>query len=213
MNLDDLQYDEHGLMPVIVQDAGSGEVLTLAYANREALAFTMESGFSHFYSRSRKCLWKKGETSGHLQNVVEVRLDCDQDAVLYRVVPHGPACHTGKRSCFFTTLGEREVHPALGEVLQRVYHSVQERITRLPEGSYVAGLHQQGLDRLLRKIGEEAGEVIIAAKNADMGELSWESSDLLFHLLFVITELGLSPDDLADVLWRRHLTHSAHETT
>jgi phosphoribosyl-ATP pyrophosphohydrolase/phosphoribosyl-AMP cyclohydrolase len=204
MNLADIQFDANGLIPVIVQDAQSGQVLTLAYANHEALVRTLETRQSTFWSRSRNQLWVKGQTSGNTQEVLEVVLDCDQDAVLYRVVPNGPACHTGAESCFHHTLSSPSDHPPLGEVLERVYRTIQRRIETLPEGSYVVRMHQAGLDRVLKKIGEEAGEVIIAAKNTDRKELEQEASDLLFHLLFLLAEQGISPADLARALWARH---------
>ncbi|WP_135256680.1 bifunctional phosphoribosyl-AMP cyclohydrolase/phosphoribosyl-ATP diphosphatase HisIE [Thermus caldilimi] len=204
MDLSQVKFDEQGLVPVVVQDAKTGEVLTLAYANREALEETLRTRRSTFYSRSRKTLWRKGETSGNLQEVVEVLLDCDGDAVVYRVLPHGPACHTGERSCFHRPLLSGE--PSLGFVLSQVYATIQERLKTLPEGSYVAKLHQAGLDRILKKIGEEAGEVIIAAKNQSPEEVRWEATDLLFHLLLVLAELGLTPEDLAKTLWERHRT-------
>jgi phosphoribosyl-ATP pyrophosphohydrolase/phosphoribosyl-AMP cyclohydrolase len=204
MNLADIQFDANGLIPVIVQDALSGQVLTLAYANHEALVRTLQTRQSTFWSRSRNQLWVKGQTSGNTQEVLEVVLDCDQDAVLYRVVPNGPACHTGAESCFHHTLSSPSDHPPLGEVLERVYRTIQRRIETLPEDSYVARMHQAGLDRVLKKIGEEAGEVIIAAKNTDRKELEQEASDLLFHLLFLLAEQGISPADLARALWARH---------
>jgi phosphoribosyl-ATP pyrophosphohydrolase/phosphoribosyl-AMP cyclohydrolase len=131
-------------------------------------------------------------------------LDCDQDAVLYKVIPNGPACHTGAESCFHHTLSSPSDYPPLGEVLERVYRTIQRRLKTLPEGSYVVRMHQAGLDRVLKKIGEEAGEVIIAAKNTDRKELEQEASDLLFHLLFLLAEQGISPADLARALWARH---------
>ncbi|MCS6868720.1 bifunctional phosphoribosyl-AMP cyclohydrolase/phosphoribosyl-ATP diphosphatase HisIE [Thermus sp.] len=202
MDLSGVRFDPEGLVPVVVQDARTGEVLTLAYANREALEETLRTGQSTFYSRSRGRLWRKGETSGNTQEVVEVLLDCDGDAVVYRVVPRGPACHTGERTCFHHPL--LPGRPNLGLVLGRVYATIQERLRTLPEGSYVAKLHQGGLDRILKKIGEEAGEVIIAAKNGNPEEVRWEVADLLFHLLLVLAELGLSLEDLAETLWARH---------
>ncbi|WP_457638075.1 bifunctional phosphoribosyl-AMP cyclohydrolase/phosphoribosyl-ATP diphosphatase HisIE [Oceanithermus sp.] len=203
MNLDDVKFDERGLVPVIIQDAASGEVLTLAWANREALEKTLETGQTHLYSRSRQKLWKKGETSGNVQDLVEMRLDCDADAVLYRVIPHGPACHTGARSCFHNPITP-ETTPPLGWVLEQVWRTIQDRLEKMPEGSYVARMHAAGLDRVLKKIGEEAGEVIIAAKNPDEGELAWEASDLLFHLMLVLAERGMNLGDLARVLNERH---------
>ncbi len=203
MNLDAVKFDERGLVPVVIQDADSGEVLTLAWANREALERTLQTRQTHLYSRSRQALWKKGETSGHVQELVEMRLDCDGDAVLYRVRPQGPACHTGARSCFFNPVTP-ETAPPLGWVLEQVWRTIQDRLEQRPEGSYVAKMHAAGLDRILKKIGEEAGEVIIAAKNPDPAELAWEASDLVFHLLLVLAERGLSPADLARVLSERH---------
>lgn len=202
MDLGQVRFDEKGLVPVVVQDARTGEVLTLAYANREALEETLRTRRSTFYSRSRQALWRKGETSGHTQEVVEVLLDCDGDAVVYRVVPHGPACHTGERTCFHRPLLEGEKD--LGFVVGQVYATLQERLRTLPEGSYVARLHQAGLDRILKKIGEEAGEVILAAKNQNPEELRHEAADLFFHLLLTLAELGLTPEDLARTLWARH---------
>ncbi len=205
MRLDDVRFDERGLVPVVMQDAQSGEVLTLAWANREAIEKTLETGYAHFYSRSRRKLWKKGEESGNLQEVVEVTLDCDGDAVLYKVIPHGPACHTGEHSCFHNPIEVRAELPAdLGEVTARVFATIEARLRDLPEGSYVAKLHQAGLDRVLKKIAEEAGEVILAAKNQNKDELRWEAADLFFHLLLTLAELGLTPEDLARELERRH---------
>lgn len=203
MDLASVRFDANGLVPVIVQDARTGQVLTLAYANLEALKQTLQTRQSTFWSRSRGELWVKGLTSGHTQEVLEVVLDCDQDAVLYKVIPQGPACHTGAESCFHHPLTPAP-HPPLGEVLEKVYQTIQQRIRTLPEGSYVARMHQAGPDRLLKKIGEEAGEVIIAAKNQSSDELTWEASDLLFHLLFVLAEQGVTPADLARTLWERH---------
>lgn len=203
MELANVRFDANGLIPVIVQDARTGQVLTLAYANLEALEQTLQTRQSTFWSRSRGELWVKGLTSGHTQEVLEVVLDCDQDAVLYKVIPQGPACHTGAESCFHHPLTPAP-HPPLGEVLEKVYQTIQQRIRTLPEGSYVAKMHQAGLDRLLKKIGEEAGEVIIAAKNQGSDELAWEASDLLFHLLLVLAEQGVAPADLARTLWERH---------
>jgi len=205
VNVEDVRFDTRGLVPVVMQDARTGEVLTLAWANREALEKTLKTGYAHFYSRSRQRLWKKGEESGNVQEVVEVTLDCDGDAVLYRVIPHGPACHTGKHSCFHNPIEVRKRTPAdLGEVTAQVFATIQQRLRDLPEGSYVAKLHQAGLDRLLKKIAEEAGEVILAAKNRDLDELRWEATDLYFHLLLTLAELGLGPEDLARELARRH---------
>ncbi|GGM95094.1 histidine biosynthesis bifunctional protein HisIE [Thermus composti] len=202
MDLSAVRFDERGLVPVVVQDARTGEVLTLAYANREALEETLRSRRSTFYSRSRQALWRKGETSGNVQEVVEVLLDCDGDAVVYRVLPQGPACHTGERTCFHRALlpGPKD----LGFVLGRVYATIEERLRTLPEGSYVARMHQAGLDRILKKVGEEATEVILAAKNRSPEELRHEAADLLFHLLLTLAEAGVSLEKVAETLWGRH---------
>lgn len=209
MDLSAVRFDEKGLVPVVVQDARTGEVLTLAYANREALEETLRTRRSTFFSRSRQALWRKGETSGHTQEVVEVLLDCDGDAVVYRVLPQGPACHTGERTCFHRALLEGEKD--LGFVVGQVYATIRERLRILPEGSYVARMHRAGLDRILKKIGEEAGEVILAAKNGSPEELRHEAADLLFHLLLTLAELGLGPEDLAKTLWERHRPRSPYD--
>jgi phosphoribosyl-ATP pyrophosphohydrolase/phosphoribosyl-AMP cyclohydrolase len=203
MNLEQIRFNSDGLVPVIVQDAQSGQVLTLAWANREALAQTIATGESYFYSRSRGELWHKGETSGNRQQIVEILADCDQDALIYRVIPTGPACHTGAQSCFFESLaGENAAN--LGQILAELERTIASRLNNPLEGSYVAKMHQAGLDRILKKIGEEAGEVIIAAKNPDPAELVWEASDLIFHLLLVLRERGLSLAQIAAELKRRH---------
>ncbi|HEX2863017.1 MAG TPA: bifunctional phosphoribosyl-AMP cyclohydrolase/phosphoribosyl-ATP diphosphatase HisIE [Deinococcales bacterium] len=207
-----VQFDSAGLVPVVAQDAADGTVLMLAYANREALEKTLETGRAHYWSRSRGELWEKGATSGHTQKVVSLALDCDGDAVVYRVEQTGPACHTGERSCFFTPLTGEAVagansapaRSAIGPALDMVFGTILERIEKQPEGSYVAKLHNQGLDRVLKKIGEEAGETIIAAKNRDRNELTLEASDLFFHTLFTLAEVGVTLDDIAGELRRRH---------
>lgn len=200
--LDDVKFDAQGLVPVIAQDANTGEVLMLAWANREALSLTLSQHKGTYFSRSRNALWVKGETSGHSQHVHKVAIDCDGDAVLYLIDQQGAACHTGDRSCFHNTLYGETV-PQLGGTLERVYQVIADRIIQQPEGSYVTKMHQAGLDRILKKIGEEAGEVIIAAKNQDHQELAQEAADLLFHTLFVLAESGVTPQDVAQVLSAR----------
>ncbi|MBB6098518.1 phosphoribosyl-ATP pyrophosphohydrolase/phosphoribosyl-AMP cyclohydrolase [Deinobacterium chartae] len=201
--LEDVRFDERGLVPVVTQDARSGEVLMLAWANLEALSRTLESGLGTYFSRSRNALWVKGQTSGHTQKVRSVALDCDGDALLYRVEQQGAACHTGERSCFHNPLRAEEELPRLGLTLERVHDTILERLRTLPENSYVARLHAGGLDRVLKKIGEEATEVVLAAKNRDREELALEAADLLFHMLFALAEVGVSPDDVARVLAER----------
>ncbi len=206
MNVADVKFDEKGLVPAIIQDAQSKEVLTLAYMNEEALTSTLEKGETVLYSRSRQELWHKGATSGNTQKVHSIRYDCDQDAVLVQVIPNGPACHKGDYSCFTEKVYGEESNPKedryafLGE-LQSV---LAERKATLPEGSYTASLFQGGVDRIGKKIGEEASEVIIAAKNNDNEELKWETADLLFHTLLVLTEQGLPFDDVLAALESRH---------
>ena len=200
----DIRYDDAGLVPVVTQDANTGEVLMLAYANREAVEKTREIGDAHYYSRSRGELWRKGATSGNTQKVVEVRLDCDGDALLYRVEPAGPACHTGERGCFFTTLqGEtQEDVPDLGRVLGRLSGVISARHEEMPEGSYTAKLFQRGAPYAAQKVGEEAVEVVVAALEND--RLAEESADLLYHLLVLLEERGVSTNDVARVLDERH---------
>ena len=215
VEIEDVKWDARGLVPVVAQDAGTLEVLMLAWANREALEHTLKTRQGTYFSRSRGKLWIKGETSGHLQKVFEVRLDCDGDAVLYRLEQEGAACHTGERTCFHNVLleGEEDRHQTsdvreqklqgLGETLERVYDTILERIEHQPENSYVTKMHAAGLDRILKKIPEEAGEVLLAAKNGDRAELALEVADLFFHSLFVMAELGVTTADLALELQKR----------
>ncbi|MBA2669318.1 MAG: bifunctional phosphoribosyl-AMP cyclohydrolase/phosphoribosyl-ATP diphosphatase HisIE [Gemmatimonadetes bacterium] len=190
--IEELKFDAAGLVPVVAQDARTGTVLMLAYADREALERTVESGRAHFWSRSRKELWEKGATSGNVQNVVEVRVDCDGDAILYRVEQTGPACHTGETSCFHRLVEDNSL-VATGEpahILARMESIVRERDLTRTEGSYTSYLFESGLDKILKKIGEEATEVVIAAKNEDRAALSGEAADLLFHLMVLLRQRG-----------------------
>ena len=198
--VEDVKFGSDGLVPVVVQDAQTGAVLMQAYADRAALDHALMTRQGTYFSRSRGEQWIKGLTSGHLQQVVEIRLDCDGDSVLYRVIQTGPACHTGEVSCFHRPLLEplpqEEAAPSptqLGGTLERVYATITERLATLPEQSYVARLHAGGLDRVLKKISEEAGEVLLAAKNGDKAELATEAADLLFHTLFALAEVGRDP--------------------
>jgi phosphoribosyl-ATP pyrophosphohydrolase/phosphoribosyl-AMP cyclohydrolase len=207
---DRVKYDQNGLVPVVAQDAATGDVLTLAYANREALEETLSSGEAHYYSRSRSELWRKGATSGNTQRVVEVKLDCDGDALLYRVEPRGPACHTGQKSCFFTTLtGERvgiasagDGEVPFGTMVERLAGTIARRHREMPEGSYTAALIQGGKERLAQKVGEEAVEVVVAALSDE--RLSEEAADLVYHLLVLLEERGVGIEDVAKVLHDRH---------
>jgi phosphoribosyl-ATP pyrophosphohydrolase/phosphoribosyl-AMP cyclohydrolase len=209
MAVERVEFDENGLVPVVAQDAVTGEVLTLAYANREALEKTLEDGEAYYYSRSRSELWRKGATSGNTQRVLEVRLDCDADALLYRVQPRGPACHTGENSCFFTTLSGDEVEEGLGErevyfgaMVERLAATIEQRHREMPEGSYTVSLIQSGPERLAQKVGEEAVEVVVAALSDD--RLPEEAADLVYHLLVLLEERGVRIEDVARVLHGRH---------
>ena len=202
--LDALTFDAAGLIPVVTQDARTGAVLMQAYADRAAIERTLDTREATYWSRSRREQWIKGATSGHTQRVVDVQLDCDGDSVLYRVEQTGPACHTGEYSCFHRPLLDSEPSAtSLDGTLERVYATISERLATLPENSYVARLHAGGLDRVLKKIGEESAEVLLAAKNADRAELATEVADLLFHTLFAMAEVGVSPGDVAAVLQGR----------
>ena len=205
--VEEIRFDERGLVPVIAQDATTGAVLTLAYANREAVDKTLMSGEAHYYSRSRAELWRKGATSGNTQRVVEVRLDCDGDALLYRVLPSGPACHTGEETCFFTTVegggieagdGERR----LGAMVDELVATISERHREMPEGSYTARLLGGGTDRVAKKVGEEAVEVVVAALKDE--RLAEEAADLVYHLLVLLEERGIGIGEVARVLRDRH---------
>ena len=206
--LDSLRFDTNGLLPVVAQDAATGDVLTLAYANREAVEKTISTGEAHYFSRSRAELWRKGATSGNTQRVVEVRVDCDGDALLYRVEPHGPACHTGENTCFFTTLsGDGTTETTSGQVgfgamVERLAGTIAERHREMPEESYTAGLIRSGPERVAQKVGEEAVEVVIAALTGK--RLAEETADLVYHLLVLLEERGVGIEGVAGVLRDRH---------
>jgi phosphoribosyl-ATP pyrophosphohydrolase/phosphoribosyl-AMP cyclohydrolase len=194
---DSIAFDAAGLVPVIVQDYASGDVLMLGWANAEALARTAETSLAHFWSRSRGALWKKGETSGHTMRVREVRADCDRDALLMIVDPEGPACHEGTRSCF------GETAPTAIGVLDELVRVVDDRAQRRPERSYTARLLARGLDHALKKVGEEATEVVIAAKGQESERVAEETADLVFHLLVVLNARGVPFADVLRVLRQR----------
>lgn len=203
INFDEIRFDERGLIPAIVQDAATREVLTLAYMNRESLARTLDTKQTWFWSRSRNELWHKGETSGNTQEVVNVAVDCDADAIVVLVKPAGPACHTGAVSCFGTQ------PPALGPLLDQLYELIQDRERERPDGSYTTYLFEQGLDKILKKVGEESAETIIAAKNDDEARLTAETADLLYHLLVLLVARGVSLADIAQELAARRKDQSA----
>ncbi|HEV7892595.1 MAG TPA: bifunctional phosphoribosyl-AMP cyclohydrolase/phosphoribosyl-ATP diphosphatase HisIE [Pyrinomonadaceae bacterium] len=201
INPSDVRFDERGLVPAVVQDARTREVLTLAYMNEESLRRTLEEGETWFWSRSRSELWHKGATSGNTQRVVEVRADCDSDALVVLVEPRGPACHTGATSCFGSATGE--VEASIGVVLEEVYRVVSERRREMPEGSYTTYLFEKGLNKILKKVGEESAETIIAAKDGDDDALKAETADLLYHLTVMLVERGLTLEDVGRELARR----------
>ncbi len=189
--LDEVKFNGDGLVPVVTQDVATGSVLMLAYANREALEKALESGNAWYYSRSRQELWEKGATSGNRQTLQQVCLDCDGDSVLYRVAQKGPACHTGAYSCFYRGKDLRQDGEAFS--LDKLYEIIAQRQQEMPEGSYTSKLFAGGRDRILKKVGEEAAEVIIAAKNDLRDEMEWEISDLVFHCLVLMADAGLTP--------------------
>lgn len=197
MLIDEVRFDADGLVAVAITDANTNELLTIAYANREALERTLRDRTTWLYSRSRKTLWNKGETSGNTQRVLGVRLDCDGDAVQYLVEPAGPACHTGEASCFHRDLLEKDDAESFAAFARAVAHLsrvLDERKSAPVDDSYVAKLYAGGVDKIGKKIGEEATEVVIAAKNASADELVWESSDLLFHLLVLLKHMNVPLD-------------------
>jgi phosphoribosyl-AMP cyclohydrolase / phosphoribosyl-ATP pyrophosphohydrolase len=214
MNWQNIKFNEQGLIPAIVQDAQSKEVLTLAYMNEESLKKTIETKETWFWSRSRQELWHKGETSGNKQQVVDVVYDCDGDALLVKVIPAGPACHKGRYSCFAESLlsesSEKSGSAEDGsiksrfDIINRLEQVIASREVEMPEGAYTTYLFTNGVDKILKKVGEEAGEVIIAAKNRSHDELQWEVADLVFHTLVLLREQKLPLDDVLRVLEERH---------
>lgn len=203
-----LKFDADGLVPVIIQDSGTKQVLTLAYANQEAIDKTIAQGETWLFSRSRQELWHKGATSGNTQRVVSVQADCDGDAVIYEVIPAGPACHTGTQSCFNDVLyGSPKA--AAGDMLDELKALIQSRHSDMPEGAYTTYLFEEGVDKICKKVGEEAAEVIIAAKNRDPEELSMETADLIYHVMVLLQEQSVDFDQVLGVLKERHQTKTA----
>ncbi|MFJ7827639.1 bifunctional phosphoribosyl-AMP cyclohydrolase/phosphoribosyl-ATP diphosphatase HisIE [Psychrobacillus sp. NPDC096623] len=198
-----LKYDEKGLIPVIVQHVITREVLTLAYMNEEAYTKTVETQETWFFSRSRQELWHKGETSGNTQKVVSIKADCDSDALVVEVLPAGPACHTGENTCFHNTL-EKMDNTVGYNTITALINVIEERQRTMPEGAYTTYLFEKGVDKICKKVGEEAAEVIIASKNNDGEELKWEAADLLYHLLVLLQNQQVSFYDLLQVLQKRH---------
>lgn len=224
--IDKLKFDEKGLIPAIIQDLNSKQVLMMAYMNQSAIEKTQSSGYTHFYSRSRNSLWMKGESSGHVQKVEQISYDCDQDCLLIQVEQSGAACHTGHYTCFYRNSEGEEIEelvfnpeevyvkqdPTAGtdkgkhsinneqkpdaEIINELFKLIQQRKKDLPEGSYTTYLFNKGIDKILKKVGEESAEVIIAAKNTDSSELIYESSDLIYHLLVLLAENNIEINDI-----------------
>ncbi len=191
------RFNSDGLIPAVIQDVRTREVLTVAYMNQESLRLTLEKGETHFYSRSRKTLWHKGETSGNFQKVRRMELDCDNDTVLVEVEPLGPACHTGAYSCFGVEAG-------FGGTIQQLYTLIEKRKETRPEGSYTTKLFDEGIDKIVKKLGEEAVETVIAAKNDSSERIVEEAADLLYHLLVTLVEKGVTLEEIQIELAKRH---------
>ena len=203
INIDELKFDEKGLIPAIVVDAVTKKVLTLAYMNKESLKISMEKGLTCFWSRSRQELWLKGETSGNYQHIVSITADCDKDALTGVVEPDGPACHTGSETCFFNPVFEsEELHEFSYEGLMKL---IEGRKNEKKEGSYTTYLFEKGLDKILKKVGEECTEVIIGAKSNDKKETVYEIADLAYHVMVLMIEMGISLEDIHKELASRHV--------
>jgi phosphoribosyl-ATP pyrophosphohydrolase/phosphoribosyl-AMP cyclohydrolase len=205
-----MAFDEQGLIPAVVQDWRDGTVLMLGYMNREAINKTLETRSVHFWSRSRKRLWEKGETSGHRLLVKDLFVDCDRDTVLVKAEPVGPTCHTGERSCFFNRVTDQGVPEtgktteAFGGILERIYQTIRDRCASPKSGSYVSTLLEGGADRILKKVAEEAGEVLLAAKNGKREDIVYEVADLLFHTLLVLGYHRITLDEIYQELAKRY---------
>jgi phosphoribosyl-AMP cyclohydrolase / phosphoribosyl-ATP pyrophosphohydrolase len=200
----EVKYDETGLVPAIIQDAETKDVLTLAYMNETSLARTLETGETWFYSRSRRELWHKGGTSGNTQTVKSIVWDCDKDALLVLVDKKGPACHKGEESCFHEKVYGDSTSPSEENILLTLEALIADREKERPEGAYTTYLFEEGVDKILKKVGEEASEVIIAAKNRDGEELKWEVADLFYHVLVLLREQELPLEEVLGVLVERH---------
>ncbi len=203
MNIDDLKFDDKGLIPAVVQDYFSKQVLTVAYMNRESLEISMREGRTCFFSRSRQQLWRKGETSGNTQEIVTIKTDCDLDALVVEVIKKGPACHTGSESCFFNPVYQSETQQDFS--LEALYELLKGRKTNPKEGSYTTYLYQKGIDKILKKVGEECTEVIVAGKGGDKAETIFEIADLAYHVMVLMVEMGIEPKDIFAQLASRHV--------
>ena len=203
LKTEELKFDEKGLIPAVVTDHYTKEELTVAYMNAESLKISMEEGRTCFYSRSRKTLWRKGETSGNVQHIVSITADCDKDALVVEVVKDGPACHTGAESCFFNKVYESEKFNDFS--IDALYDLIKGRKTEKKEGSYTTYLFEQGIDKILKKVGEECTEVIIGGKGGDKAETVFEIADLTYHVLVLMVEMNILPKDIIAELAKRHV--------
>ncbi len=202
VDINELKFDENGLIPAVVQDFYTNEVLTVAYMNRESLEITLNEKTTCFYSRSRRTLWRKGETSGNKQHVVSIKTDCDKDALVIKVIKDGPACHLGTESCFSELFYGEDKKPFS---LQALYDLLAERKKLMPEGSYTTYLFQKGREKILKKVGEECSEVIIGAMKNSKEETIFEISDLCYHILVLMNEMNITVDDIKKELESRHI--------
>ena len=203
MNIDALKFDQNGLIPAVVQDYYSKQVLTVAYMNRKSLEISMKEGRTCFFSRSRQQLWRKGETSGNTQEIVNITADCDGDALVVEVIKKGPACHTGEEICFFNEIYQHEDTPRFS--MEALYDLLVGRKEKPKEGSYTTYLFQKGIDKILKKVGEECTEVIVAGKGGDREETIFEIADLAYHVMVLMVEMGIEPKDVFAKLASRHV--------
>lgn len=203
INADELKFDANGLIPAVVTDYYTKKVLTVAYMNRESLEISINEGKTCFFSRSRKKLWRKGETSGNFQHIVAIKCDCDKDALTVEVIKDGPACHLGTDSCFNEFVYANESVPQFS--LDGLYELLEVRMRDKPQNSYTTYLFEQGIDKILKKVGEECTEVIVAGKGGDKAETVFEISDLCYHVLVLMVQMGIKPSDVMDELAKRHI--------
>ena len=203
LNIDKLKFDDKGLIPAIIIDYYTKEVLTLAYMNKESLEISLKEGKTCFYSRSRKELWRKGETSKNYQHIQSIKSDCDNDALIIEVIKDGPACHTGAESCFMNEIYQKENYKDFS--VYKLYELIRGRKINMTEGSYTTYLFNSGIDKILKKIGEESSEVIIGAKNGSKEEIIYELSDLLYHSLVLMVEKNITLNDIKDELSKRSI--------
>ncbi|MGN0808273.1 MAG: bifunctional phosphoribosyl-AMP cyclohydrolase/phosphoribosyl-ATP diphosphatase HisIE [Candidatus Coproplasma sp.] len=203
IEIKDLKFDEKGLIPAVVTDFYTKEVLTVAYMNAESLKISMDEGKTCFYSRSRKCLWRKGETSGNYQHIVSIIADCDLDALTVEVVKDGPACHLGTNSCFNNYVYKSDELKEFS--VEGLYNLLKERNEKRPEGSYTTYLFEQGIDKILKKVGEESTEVIVAGKGGEKAETIYEIADLMYHVMVLMVNMGISTNEIIDELAKRHI--------